>query len=136
MTAANILSQASGLTGLSGKEIPYSAVDNANNVVIQKNLFEKPLFGTTPKTGEMEFGTTEKLRVGMWCHTVGKSVQENDDEVFVVLRGHGKIILDDNTTLELEPGTVGRLLKGQGRVWEITEDFRKVWITSKEDGVL
>ena len=136
MTAANILSRVLGFTGLSGVGIPYSAVDNSHNVVIQTNLFEKPLLGTTPKTGEMEFGTTEKLRVGLWCHTVGKSIQENDDEVFVVLQGHGKIILDDKTTLELEPGTVGRLLKGQDRVWDITEDFRKVWITSKEDGVL
>ena len=121
---------------LSGEETPLSAVDNSNTVVVRKNLYDKPLGGTNPHTGEIEFGTTERLRYGLWEHTKGKSIQENDDEVFVVLRGRGKIILDDKTTLELEPGTVGRLLKGQGRRWEITEDFRKVWITSKEDGVL
>ena len=54
--------------------------------------------------------------MGLWEHTKGKSIQENDDEVFVVLRGKGKIILDDKTTLELEPGT--RVAnEGQGRRW-------------------
>ena len=48
----------------------------------------------------------------------------------------GKIVLDDKSSLKLEPGTVGRLLKGVNRQWVISEDFRKVWITRKEDGVL
>ena len=74
--------------------------------------------------------------MGVWDHSVGNSMQENDDEVFVVLRGKGKIVLDDKSSLELEPGTVGRLLKGMNRRWEVSEDFRKVWITRKEDGVL
>jgi uncharacterized cupin superfamily protein len=124
-----------GLPGLT-EAAPTSAVNDANSVIIQKNLFDKPLDGTAPSTGETEFGTTEGLRVGVWDHTVGNSLQANDDEVFVVLRGKGRIILDDKTSLELEPGTVGRLLKGQNRKWEIASDFRKVWITRKEDGVL
>ena len=121
---------------LAQAENPISAVNKANSVITQKSLFDKALEGTSPYTGETEFGATEGLRVGVWDHSVGKSVQENDDEVFVVLRGKGKIILDDKTSLELEPGTVGRLLKGVNRHWVISEDFRKVWITRKEDGVL
>ena len=95
-------------------ENPISAVDQANSVIIQTKLFEKSLDGTALYR-ETEFGTTEGLRVGVWDHSVGNSMQENDDEVFVVLHGKGKIILDDKSSLELEPGTVGRLLKGMNR---------------------
>ena len=124
------------LFGNSCDAIATSGVDSSKDVIVQLSPFEKSLDGTAPSTGEYEFGTTAGLRVGLWEHTVGTSTQENDDEVFVVLRGKGRIILEDGTVLVLKEGTVGRLMKGQNRRWEIDSDLRKVWITNKNDGVL
>ena len=58
---------------LAEAENPISAVNQANSVIVQKRLFHNTLDGTSPSTGETEFGTTEGLRVGVWDHSVGNS---------------------------------------------------------------
>ena len=125
-----------GLTSSVPSEVPLTSVHDSTQVVIEKTPFAHPLDGTHPRTGEVEFGITDTLRVGLWEHTKGISIQENDDEVFVVLKGKGRITFEDGETLDLKEGTVGRLLAGKNRKWEISEDFRKVWIVTKENGVL
>ncbi len=89
-------------------------------------------------TACVDLGETASLKCGVWEHNVGVSMQENDDEVFVVLKGRGRIIFNDGTTPDmlLAPGVVGRLLAGQGRRWEIDEDFRKVWIVTRDANCL
>ena len=89
-------------------------------------------------TACVDLGETASLKCGVWEHNVGVSMQENDDEVFVVLKGRGRIIFNDGTTPDmiLAPGVVGRLLAGQGRRWEIEEDFRKVWIVTRDANCL
>jgi uncharacterized cupin superfamily protein len=129
-------SVAIGLTSSVPSEVPLTSVHDSTQIVIQKTPFTHPLDDTRPQTGEVEFGITDTLRVGLWEHTKGASLQENDDEVFVVLKGKGRIIFEDGETFDLKEGTVGRLLAGKNRKWEISEDFRKVWIVTKENGVL
>jgi uncharacterized cupin superfamily protein len=88
-------------------------------------------------TGCIDLGETASLKCGVWEHNVGVSMQENDDEVFVVLAGRGRIVFDDGTPdMVLAPGVVGRLLAGRGRRWEVTEAFRKVWIVTRDANCL
>lgn len=83
-------------------------------------------------TACVDLGDTATLKCGVWEHNVGVSIQENDDEVFVVLSGTGVIRFDDGTPdLVLAPGVVGRLLAGKNRRWEVTSAFRKIWIVER-----
>ena len=83
-------------------------------------------------TACVDLGDTATLKCGVWEHNVGVSIQENDDEVFVVLAGTGVIRFDDGTPdLVLAPGVVGRLLAGKNRRWEVTSAFRKIWIVER-----
>jgi len=74
---------------------------------------------------------TEVFEVGIWQHEVGVSTDVEVDEVFVVLSGRGRILLEDGTELPLAPGTVGVLDAGERTTWEITEPLRKVWVVER-----
>ncbi|WP_271215111.1 cupin domain-containing protein, partial [Pseudonocardia halophobica] len=52
-----------------------------------------------------------------------------DDEVFVVLEGRAEVTFDDTKeTIQIGPGDVVRLNKGQRNVWRTIERLRKVSI--------
>jgi hypothetical protein len=82
-------------------------------------------------TGVDMLGTTEALEVGVWEHPVGTSTDIETDEVFVVLSGSGRVILDDGRELHLAPGTVGVLTAGTPTTWVIDEPLRKVWVVAR-----
>lgn len=83
-------------------------------------------------TGGVELVGTEKLKVGVWEHS-GNSVSTDveNEEVFVVLSGKGKVWLEDGSFLELAPGVIGRFKQGEKTRWEIEETMRKVFIVAK-----
>jgi uncharacterized cupin superfamily protein len=70
-------------------------------------------------------------QVGVWEHPQGTSTDVEQDEVFVVLSGSGRVILHDGTELALKPGTVGVLAAGTPTTWVIEEPLRKVWIAPR-----
>lgn len=82
-------------------------------------------------TGLAVLARTDALEVGVWEHPVGRSTDIETDEVFVVLSGSGRVILEDGSTLELRPGTVGVLDAGTRTVWEVDEALRKVWLVER-----
>lgn len=69
------------------------------------------------------------LSVGVWEHSVGRSTDSFDDEVFVVIEGRGTVTDQHGNVIHLAPGVVGVLHPDDETVWEITEPLRKVWIT-------
>jgi|JI9StandDraft_2_1071091.scaffolds.fasta_scaffold194511_2 uncharacterized cupin superfamily protein len=79
-------------------------------------------------TGVATLVSTDRLEAGVWEHPVGRSTDVEQDEVFVVISGSGRVILDDGTVLPLAPGTLGVLAAGTSTVWEIDEPLRKVWV--------
>ena len=82
-------------------------------------------------TGSSVLARTDAYEVGVWVHEAGRSTDVETDEVFVVLSGSGRVILDDGRVLELRPGVVGVLASGTATTWEIDEALRKVWVVSR-----
>ena len=80
-------------------------------------------------TGVWEAEPAAFARFGVWEHPVGTSTDVEQDEVFVVLSGSGRVILADGSELVLAPGTVGVLDAGSPTTWVIDEPLRKVWLT-------
>lgn len=72
------------------------------------------------------------MTIGVWEHSIGVSTDTENDEVFVVLSGRGRIRMQDGAILELAPGTVGRLFAGEQTRWEIDEPLRKVWVAAHD----
>jgi hypothetical protein len=51
------------------------------------------------------------------------------EELFVVIAGRGTVrLIDAGETLELAPGTVGRLAAGARTEWTVIETLRKIWV--------
>jgi uncharacterized cupin superfamily protein len=82
------------------------------------------------RTGVRELADTF-TRLGVWEHPAGTSTDVEQDEVFVVLSGSGRVILGDGAVLLLRPGTVGILEAGTSTTWVVDEPLRKVWIAPK-----
>ena len=82
-------------------------------------------------TGVEMLTATDDLEVGVWEHPAGVSTDVETDEIFVVLSGSGRVLIDGGTVLELRPGTVGVLAAGTRTRWEIDEPLRKVWVVSR-----
>lgn len=85
----------------------------------------------TVATGVTMLAATEALEVGVWEHPVGTSTDVETDEVFVVLSGSGRVMLEDGRVLELRPGTVGVLEAGTPTTWIVDETLRKVWVVER-----
>ena len=83
------------------------------------------------RTGVAVVAITDAYEVGVWEHEVGRSTDIETDEVFVVISGSGRVLLEDGGVLPLEAGTVGILAAGTRTVWEIDQPLRKVWITER-----
>jgi hypothetical protein len=81
-------------------------------------------------TGVAVLAETPFATVGVWAHPVGVSTDVEQDEVFVVLEGSGRVVLADGSELHLRPGVVGVLAAGMPTTWIIDEPLRKVWITA------
>ena len=72
------------------------------------------------------------VEVGVWEHPVGVSTDVEQDEVFVVLSGSGRVVLGGR------PGPAagsrrrrGARRPGRATTWHVDEPLRKVWITPR-----
>jgi uncharacterized cupin superfamily protein len=83
----------------------------------------------TPSTGAVVLGEFGGREYGVWEMTVGAVTDVEDDELFVVVAGAGTLeLLDDETVVELVPGSVLTLTVGARTIWTVTQTLRKVWV--------
>jgi len=82
-------------------------------------------------TGVAVLAETSFVDVGVWEHPRGTSTDVEADEVFVVIRGVGRVLLANGDVLELRPGVVGVLSAGTTTTWIVDEPLRKVWVTPR-----
>jgi len=68
--------------------------------------------------------------VGVWEAGPGTDTDVEEDEVFVVLAGAGSVTFQDGSSLELRPGVVVRLVKGDRTSWDITQRLRKLYVAT------
>lgn len=71
------------------------------------------------------YGATE---IGVWELTPGTVTDVESDEVFVVVAGRGTVTFSDGSAIDLQPGTVVRLVAGDRTTWQIEETVRKVYV--------
>ena len=89
---------------------------------------EKVIEGA-PVTGLAELGTFGGHEYGVWEITPGVSSDVEAEEIFIVLTGRATVQdLADGSTIELGPGSIGRLTEGMKTVWTVTETLRKVYL--------
>ncbi len=82
-----------------------------------------------PTTALAELGMIGDQAWGVWEMSPGGMSDTEVDELFVVVAGRASVLfVDRGTTVDLAPGTVGRLDAGDRTVWTVTETLRKVWI--------
>lgn len=107
------------------------AVHDANNVIVDHEALssDKNVSGSVT-TGATDLGETNQLTTGVWEHSAGISTDVENDEVFVIISGKGRIYVDGEV-LELFPGAVGTLYAGASTRWEIDEPIKKVYIFPK-----
>ncbi len=107
-----------------------SSVIDAQALPLQhRSLPETKAVTSGVTTASVELGSINGLSAGVWEHAAGVSTDVEQDEMFVVISGRGRIILDNGEVLLLQPGTVGRLRAEESTRWEIDEPLRKVWFT-------
>lgn len=83
----------------------------------------------TPTTAVLDLGTIGDQEWGVWEMTPGTMTDTEVEELFVVIAGRGTVrLIDSGQTLELAPGTVGRLTAGARTEWTVTETLRKIWV--------
>jgi len=71
---------------------------------------------------------------GIWEMEPGTDDDVEEDHLFVVLAGRATVELESGERLELRPGTVGVLRRGERARWTVHETLRKAYqITLAED---
>lgn len=114
------------------QEAPCAAADDAAAVAVEHApLAAEQVVQGRVTTGVSELSGTGNLSVGVWEHSAGVSTDTEQDEVFVVISGRGRVLVEGGEVLQLAPGVVGRLLAGQRTRWEVQEPLRKVWVMAK-----
>ncbi|WP_353808610.1 cupin domain-containing protein [Agromyces sp. SYSU T00194] len=89
-----------------------------------------------PTTGHLVLDDSGAATIGVWEMSVGAMSDVEADEVFVVLAGDATVEFtggpghDDNglDSIELQAGSVVRLVAGMETVWTVREPLRKVYL--------
>ena len=89
------------------------------------------LVAGSPSTGVASLGTFDGADYGIWEMTEGAMSDVEENELFIVIAGSGTVAFDSGETLELAPGTVGRLESGMRTVWTVTSPVRKIWVAGR-----
>jgi len=84
-----------------------------------------------PTTGSAALGAIGEAEYGVWEMTPGAMSDVEEDELFIVIAGSGTVAFDSGETLELAPGTVGRLEAGMRTVWTVISPVRKIWVAGR-----
>ncbi len=106
-------------------------VDAASATLQHAPVTAEQVVGGSPTVGYLLLGEFSGHEYGIWEMTPGAMSDVEEDELFVVLSGHGVVEHgDDRTKTVLTPGVVVRLSAGARTTWTITETLRKVWISS------
>ncbi|WP_231444768.1 cupin domain-containing protein [Brevibacterium zhoupengii] len=89
-----------------------------------------------PTTAFAELGTIAGAEYGLWEMSAGTMRDIEDDEVFIVISGNGRIDFDDMKLdpIDLSPGTLVRLEEGMTTWWYVDDaPLRKLYIAPGED---
>jgi len=84
----------------------------------------------SPRTGSAALGVFNGQEFGVWEMSAGSMSDVEVEELFVVVDGRATVVFASGDSVEIEPGTVGRLSDGDRTVWHVADRIRKVYVTS------
>lgn len=92
--------------------------------------------GTPVVTGKLLWESTDGRQLrGIWQITPGVVTDTEEDELFVVVSGRATIDIEGGPTLDVGPGDLGVLRRGDRTTWTIHETLRKAYaITLPHNG--
>jgi hypothetical protein len=68
------------------------------------------------------------VECGVWEITPGVATDVEEQEVFLVISGSATIEIEGGPTLEVGPGDVGALRRGDRTTWRVHETLRKLYV--------
>lgn len=83
---------------------------------------QEPRIVTVPVT------TFQDVEVGVWGISPGVTTDTEDNEIFLVLAGTGRVAFEDGSSIDLRPGVLVRLVRGDRTTWTIHEPLRKLYL--------
>ncbi|WP_062208752.1 cupin domain-containing protein [Demequina oxidasica] len=86
-----------------------------------------------PHAGLVSLATLGGSEVGVWEHSVGTSMDVEEDEIFVVVSGSATLEFDDGEQLQVTAGDVVRLSAGTRTTWIVHETLRKIYVCQAAD---
>ncbi|MBD8467849.1 cupin domain-containing protein [Plantibacter sp. CFBP 8798] len=108
---------------------PNAVLQGADVTLADNPLAPEDVVSGSPRSGIVTLTAVGDTEVGVWELGVGVVQDTEIDEVFVVLSGEATVDFADGTpSLELRPGSIGRLAAGARTTWTVRETLRKVYI--------
>lgn len=111
-------------------EMPANyCVDPAALPLSYRILPPEQTLGDGVRVGSAQLGQIKGVNVGVWEISGGTSTDVESDEFFLVLSGEAVVsFADGSPSLNLKPGTLGRLRAGTETTWTVTKTLRKIYI--------
>lgn len=83
----------------------------------------------SPTTGSLVLDArTDGTEIGVWEMTPGTATDVEVDELFVVLSGSATVEGVEEQPIELEPGSVVKLVAGMRTTWTVRVTLRKIYV--------
>ncbi|MGZ0711833.1 cupin domain-containing protein (plasmid) [Coraliomargarita sp. W4R53] len=86
----------------------------------------------SPTTASVALDESDAVEIGVWEMSVGAMSDVEADEYYIVLSGSCTVAFTDPAlaSIELKPGSVGKLSAGMHTIWTVHETLRKIYIAA------
>lgn len=112
---------------------PYSAVA-AELELEPLPLDPDQIVEGSPATFGVTLFERDGVECGVWEITPGVAADVEEQEVFLVVSGSATIEVEGGPTLEVGPGAIGALRRGDRTTWRVHETLRKLYVIDARAG--
>jgi uncharacterized cupin superfamily protein len=108
---------------------PNTVVAALDVVIPMQPVSDEQVVAGSPETGSVPLSSVGDAELGVWEMTPGSMSDVETEEIFIVLAGRARVdFVATGESVELGPGSVGRLSEGTATVWTVAETLRKIYL--------